>query len=156
MGLPVLMAVLSEEKIWPDFDCVYGLGCRAQAAGAAVAAIPEAAQSRVSNIAAARDDFPPPDYRRRASERTRCLAGTAHNAPPPSDLHGRRVSADDLARAAVVAVLAADCDLTAVRLPPLNPAAAVVRLLSNELEDRATNPLWRPGRRAWRAIRAAE
>ena len=51
------------EKHWKHFDLSAGSGCHPSPARAAVRAITEAAQSRVTSITGARDDFDPNLYR---------------------------------------------------------------------------------------------
>ena len=66
-GVPVFFAVVARkpdghEKHWKHFDLSSGVGCHPSAARAAVRAITEAAQSRVTSITGARDDFDPNLY----------------------------------------------------------------------------------------------
>jgi YcaO-like protein with predicted kinase domain len=67
-GVPVFFAVVApkpdgHEKHWKHFDLSAGSGCHPSQARAAVRAITEAAQSRVTSITGARDDFDPNLYR---------------------------------------------------------------------------------------------
>lgn len=67
VGVPVFFAVITpkpggNEKHWKHFDLSSGIGCHPSAARAAVRAITEAAQSRVTSITGARDDFDPNLY----------------------------------------------------------------------------------------------
>lgn len=67
VGVPVYFAVVARtpdghEKHWKHFDLSSGTGCHPSAARAAVRAITEAAQSRVTSITGARDDFDPNLY----------------------------------------------------------------------------------------------
>jgi YcaO-like protein with predicted kinase domain len=66
-GVPVYFAVVARtpdghEKHWKHFDLSSGFGFHPSAARAAVRAITEAAQSRVTSITGARDDFDPNLY----------------------------------------------------------------------------------------------
>ena len=67
VGVPVFFAVVApkpdgHEKHWKHFDLSAGSGCHPSPARAAVRAITEAAQSRVTSITGARDDFDPNLY----------------------------------------------------------------------------------------------
>ena len=67
VGIPVFFAVIAPrldgfEKHWKHFDLSSGSGCHPSPARAAIRAITEAAQSRVTSITGARDDFDPSLY----------------------------------------------------------------------------------------------
>jgi ribosomal protein S12 methylthiotransferase accessory factor len=67
LGIPVIFAVISpvpngHEDKWKHFDLTAGSGCHPEPARAAIRALTEAAQSRLTTIAAARDDFEPARY----------------------------------------------------------------------------------------------
>jgi len=67
LGIPVMFAVVSpvpngHEDKWKHFDLTAGSGCHPEPARAAIRAVTEAAQSRLTTIAAARDDFEPARY----------------------------------------------------------------------------------------------
>lgn len=67
IGLPVHMAVLSprpggHEANWKHFDLASGSGCHPDPVRASIRAVTEAAQSRLTSIAGARDDFAPEVY----------------------------------------------------------------------------------------------
>jgi ribosomal protein S12 methylthiotransferase accessory factor len=67
LGIPVIFAVISpvpngHEDKWKHFDLSAGSGCHPEPARAAIRAVTEAAQSRLTTIAAARDDFEPARY----------------------------------------------------------------------------------------------
>ncbi len=68
IGVPVSFAVVAPkpdgfEQHWKHFDLSSGSGCHPSHARAAIRAITEAAQSRVTSITGARDDFDPNLYR---------------------------------------------------------------------------------------------
>ena len=68
VGVPVLFATISpvpsgRESDWRYFDLSSGSGCHPNRARAAIRAVTEAAQTRLTTIAAARDDFDPLKYR---------------------------------------------------------------------------------------------
>ncbi|MDF2998639.1 MAG: hypothetical protein K0R27_4276 [Xanthobacteraceae bacterium] len=67
IGLPAMFATISprpdgREAEWRHFDIASGRGCHPAPARAAIRAITEAAQSRLTIIAGARDDFDPQLY----------------------------------------------------------------------------------------------
>lgn len=67
VGVPAIFATISphpdgREAGWRHFDIASGRGCHASPARAAIRAITEAAQSRLTVIAGARDDFDPELY----------------------------------------------------------------------------------------------
>jgi ribosomal protein S12 methylthiotransferase accessory factor len=67
IGLPAVFATISprpdgREAQWRHFDIASGRGCHPSPARAAIRAITEAAQSRLTIIAGARDDFDPELY----------------------------------------------------------------------------------------------
>jgi ribosomal protein S12 methylthiotransferase accessory factor len=67
VGVPVSFAIIAPkpdgfEKHWKHFDLSGGSGCHPSPARAAIRAITEAAQSRVTSITGARDDYDPNLY----------------------------------------------------------------------------------------------
>jgi len=68
VAIPVCFATISppldgDPRRWRHFDLQSGSGCHPNPARAAVRAVTEAAQSRLTAISGARDDFDPGDYR---------------------------------------------------------------------------------------------
>ena len=145
LGMPVIMAL-----IWPGaaksyFDVASGVCAHPSASRAAIGAIEEAAQTRISNIAGARDDIDPSEYALSLPPWLHDLVGTERTdgrpLPPampetafaalPGRLPGRTV---------------------AVALSSGAGPTSVYRLISQDLEDRPTNVHWRPGTRALRAM----
>jgi ribosomal protein S12 methylthiotransferase accessory factor len=66
--LPVFMATISSairRSIYLHFDLTAGYGCHLSPRIAAIRAITEAAQTRLTNISGARDDFDPSEYAQR-------------------------------------------------------------------------------------------
>lgn len=73
IGIPAVFATVSpvptgRETEWHHFDLASGSAARLDIAAAAVAAIGEALQSRLTVISGARDDFQPEVYERRIAE----------------------------------------------------------------------------------------
>jgi YcaO-like protein with predicted kinase domain len=67
IGVPVYFSTIApipngREDLWRHFDLSSGIGCHPSPARAAIRAITEAAQSRVTSITGARDDFDPNLY----------------------------------------------------------------------------------------------
>jgi len=70
LAIPVCFATISpspdsDPARWRHFDLQSGSGCHPDPARAAIRAVTEAAQSRLTAISGARDDFDPGDYRAR-------------------------------------------------------------------------------------------
>jgi YcaO-like protein with predicted kinase domain len=68
IGLPVFMATISpstQHGTYLHFDLAAGYGCHLSPRVAAMRAITEAAQTRITNISGARDDFDPSEYHQR-------------------------------------------------------------------------------------------
>ena len=68
IGLPVFMATISpatQHATYLHFDLAAGYGCHLSPRVAAMRAITEAAQTRITNISGARDDFDPSEYHQR-------------------------------------------------------------------------------------------
>lgn len=156
IGLPVIFALLAprDQPATRYFDLAAGCGCHPVAARAAIRAITEAAQTRISNIAGGRDDFDPAEYHQRLSASLQSLAtlrAEVPGPPPPGLPMGTGLSAlFDHARAQL-----AGAGITSIAAFPLGGAKAgiaVARLLAHGLEDRSTNRHWRPGLRATGAM----
>jgi ribosomal protein S12 methylthiotransferase accessory factor len=82
IGVPASFATVSpvpdgHEADWTHFDVASGYGCHPRPARAAMRAVTEAVQSRLTVISGARDDFAPERYRRKlASEIVTYLRAT--------------------------------------------------------------------------------
>jgi len=90
IDVPVFFATISprldgSEMHWKHFDLSSGSGCHPNAARAAIRAITEAAQSRATSIAGARDDFDPSLYTKRLNHDLlaypAAVPGRAHTWP---------------------------------------------------------------------------
>jgi ribosomal protein S12 methylthiotransferase accessory factor len=153
LGVPVIYATIFEDTGTDGyFDLAAGAGCHPVSSRAALRAITEAAQTRITNIAGARDDFSPDDYQRALpSDLQRLTRRAAPTTAPPRGLSPQtslealvQFCLSQLRRAGIGAILAAD-------LGGEEFGIAVVKLLVPELEDRGPNEHWRPGPRAARA-----
>jgi ribosomal protein S12 methylthiotransferase accessory factor len=152
-GLPVIGAFV-ERTILDDTAgdgtrACAGFACRLDANEAALAAVLEAAQSRLTDIAGARDDIEPADYAAHALSLPRPTAGTPEigeigRGPAPR-------SREAALRAAVDAVLAGgapDVMLFPLAPPPLEGATAeihVARVLVPGLEAAAADGVMQLG-----------
>lgn len=156
IGLPVIFALLAprDQSATRYFDLAAGCGCHPIAARAAIRAITEAAQTRVSNIAGGRDDFDPAEYHQRLSASLQSLA-TLHAdvpRPPPVGLALGTALPALLAHAKAQLVGAGITRVASFPLGGAEAGIAVTRLLAHGLEDRSTNRHWRPGARATGAM----
>ena len=153
LGVPCVMAIITERPNGNArlFDIAAGYGCHPNGARAAIRAITEAAQTRITNIAGGRDDVGPEEYLEAADDSIAFLesrtAGQDHapqwlaaETPLPEmlDRLGERVG--PTARIAWSELGGADYGIS------------VVRAISPVLEDRETNMHWVPGERAMRVL----
>jgi ribosomal protein S12 methylthiotransferase accessory factor len=158
IGVPVFFATISprldgSEVHWQHFDLLSGSGCHPNPIRAAIRAVTEAAQSRVTSITGARDDFDPAIYLRPCSHDLlaysiacprKSFAPKEVNVPSPDLLPfllGR------LRRAGIRSVIA---------VPLANEDGfSVAKVLVPELEHLAGERRTRFGARALRAMAGA-
>jgi ribosomal protein S12 methylthiotransferase accessory factor len=154
LGIAVVMAVLGPANhggFVGELEVNAGYGAHPVATRAAIRAITEAAQSRVTSIAASRDDIHSAAFDRAATEANlRLLDATPAHAVPVGLPLGTALPA--LTTAMSDALLAANVAVTTVILSDPAKPYAVVKILSADLEDRAANLNWRPGWRAFDAV----
>jgi YcaO-like protein with predicted kinase domain len=154
LGIPVVMAVLGPQDqggFIGELEVTAGYGAHPVATRAALRAITEAAQSRVTSIAASRDDIHSAAFDRAASDVNLRLLGTTPARPVPPGLPlGTDLSA--LSAAMKDALAAATITATSIVLSDPAKPYAVVKILSADLEDRAANLNWRPGWRSFDAV----
>lgn len=154
VGVPCIYAVLSPDGR-PDrhFDAATGAGCHPVAAIAARRAIVEAAQTRISIIAGARDDIAEADYGARLSRDVAVLIGAAApTRPAPVGLARDTGLSQQLE---FVNAGLTKARLNRILVVPLGGARIgihVLRAFVPGLEDRLTNKHWRPGPRATAAM----
>lgn len=154
IGVPVIYAAL-----WPadgadkHFDLATGASCHPVVAIAARRAIVEAAQTRITNIAGARDDIVEGEYDQQLGRSIAVLTEeTPATRPAPVGLP--MSSGEDELIAALQAGLAR-VGLNRVVVIPLGGeqfGIRVAKLYVPGLEDRLTNTNWRPGPRATAAM----
>jgi ribosomal protein S12 methylthiotransferase accessory factor YcaO len=141
------MALLWSGKPDRYFDVASGVCAHWSASRAVIGAVQEAAQTRISNIAGARDDIDPAEYDIPLPPwivELLAFPSPVDRALPAS------LSVDDFVglperlggRAIVVPLTSAKAELH------------VVKVLAETMEDRSTNAHWRPGARAIRAMTA--
>lgn len=157
IGIPVIYAtIFGETGSNTYFDLAAGVGCHPLAGRAAMRAITEAAQTRITNIAGARDDFDPSEYALSRPGPHFSLAGSpSPKSRPPAGLGpGRSLNTlidfclDRLRASSINEIIAVD-------LGGGEFGISVLKLLAPRLEDRGPNSNWRPGPRAAAAILAS-
>ena len=145
LGVPVVMALLWSGKPRHYFDVASGVCAHPSAIRALVGAVEEAAQTRISNVAGARDDIDPVEYGLPLPGWIADLIKQrdAGQRPLPASMHEANFTGlpDRMKGRTVVVPLSRDGE-------PIS----VVKLLSETLEDRSTNLHWRPGLRAIKAM----
>jgi ribosomal protein S12 methylthiotransferase accessory factor len=154
LGIPVVMAVLGPEHrggFVGELEVTAGYGAHPVAARAAIRAITEAAQSRVTGIASSRDDIHSAAFDRAASAVNLRLLDATPARPIPAGL-SLGTPLPMLTAAMTDALASANVGATRVVLSDPAKPYAVVKILSPDLEDRAANLNWRPGWRAFDAV----
>jgi ribosomal protein S12 methylthiotransferase accessory factor len=153
-GLPVIYAVISpDDGAERHFDAATGASCHPIAAVAARRAIVEAAQTRITNIAGARDDIVENEYEQQLSHSIAVLTETpTTDRPAPVGLTAP-ASEDGILAALRAGLMRAGLNRTVV-IPMGGESMGihVVKVFVPGLEDRLTNRNWRPGRRATAAM----
>ncbi len=155
-GIPCVMAVIGERGgAGKDyFTMAAGYGAHPVAARAALRAITEAAQTRITSIAGARDDIDPGTY-------TRVIGATEASLLDMRPARGRTIPAglantsslNDMFAWILRRLRETDVsDIHAYRLSEPDLGFSVVKLLCHDLEDRAANPNWRPRARALKVL----
>ncbi len=154
LGVPVVMAVLgpaARTGFVGELEVTAGYGAHPVAARAAIRAITEAAQSRVTSIAASRDDIHSAAFEGAASATNLRLFDAKPGKAPPSGLP-LGTSLDELNDVMLTVLQRANISATRVVLSDPSHDYAVVKVVSADLEDRAANLNWRPGWRSFDAV----
>lgn len=157
IGVPAYFAVLAEQRPtgggWRHFDLSRGSGCHPFAIRAAIRAVTEAAQSRLTAISAGRDDFSPALYQ----------------APLKADLHVFRLAEpgwieplrEEHARGSHLGAMLDRLRARGIRSVVVVPLGgeefgiSVVKVIVPDLEDPPESKHRRLGRRAINAMLAA-
>ena len=156
LGVPVIMAVLAPIQSGPlrYLDISAGWGSHPVPARAAIRAITEAAQSRVTSIASSRDDISEQAFETEANDELVAQVTAQPRASAPIGLR-RGTSLAELNSNLLTALAARGCHVTVVDISPPGLPFAVAKVLSADLEDRDANTNWRPGWRATEILVAA-
>lgn len=153
-GLPTVYAVLSpEDGADRHFDAATGASCHPVAAVAARRAIVEAAQTRITNIAGARDDIVENEYEQELSRSIAVL--TELDNPERDAPAGLTAPATEEGLLAALRAGLARANINRTVVIPLGGediGIHVVKVFVPGLEDRLTNRNWRPGNRAAAAM----
>ena len=154
IGVPVIYATLfPADGADKHFDLTTGASCHPIAAVAARRAIVEAAQTRITNIAGARDDIVADEYDQQLGRSIAVLTkDTPTLRPAPA---GLPAGSSEAALIAALQAGLARAGLHRVIVIPLGGercGIAVAKLYVPGLEDRLTNANWRPGARATAAM----
>ena len=156
-AIPVFFATISpppsgHESQWSHFDLSSGSGCHPRQARAAIRAITEAAQTRLTTISAARDDFDPRKYATRLKADLLPYVYCSPKRDKPSEEEA------DIDRNAYLAFMIARLKaigVTSVVVVPLevgDPAYAVAKVLVPDLETVPGDRRFVHGARALRAM----
>ena len=154
LGIPVIMAVLGPSYragFVGELEVTAGYGAHPVAVRAAIRAITEAAQSRVTAIAASRDDIHSAAFDSAAADVNLRLLDALPAAHVPSGLP-LGAALPDLLDVMKAVLQRGNISATAVTLSDPTHPYAVVKILSADLEDRAANLNWRPGWRSFDAV----
>jgi YcaO-like protein with predicted kinase domain len=152
LGIPTVLAVSGPKvpRYSRRFDIATGAGTHPIPARAALRAITEAAQTRVTSISGARDDVRPGAYRTSgAPEAFELLAAQPARRQIATPMAPSAWTAEALLEQTLDQLAAGGvADLVAVDLGAERYGVSVVRVVSDLLEDRGPNSNWRPGPRA--------
>jgi ribosomal protein S12 methylthiotransferase accessory factor len=151
LGVPVVMAVLgpADQVSVGETEITSGYGCHPVGAIAALRAITEAAQGRVTAIASTRDDIDQSSFGRRAPTAHLELLRATPCRRAPRDT---KIGLTGMLGAVKTALGINGCVASMISLAPASLPFSVVRVLCFDLEDRSANVNWRPGRRAFEYV----
>jgi ribosomal protein S12 methylthiotransferase accessory factor len=153
LRVPVVMAVIgpADARASRSLEYAAGYGAHPVAARAALRAITEAAQSRVTSIAAARDDIDRHRFLTEGDAMERRLLEAPSPSTPPRGLPIHTVL-PALLDEVTAAFAEHEYDVVVVSLAEPDLPCVVLKVLCPELEDRGANLNWRPGRRYEKAF----
>jgi len=156
LDLPCVIAMVGPSQ--PDerepFAICSGHACHPVTARAALNALLEAVQGRITAIAAARDDIVPSAFDDTVQARDIELLNAAPRRRPSAGLE-RSASLATSLQWTIGRLHAARIDPVAVLVGGARYGVAVIKVLSETLEDRDPNLHWRPGERALHALGVA-
>lgn len=161
IAVPVYFATVApvpngREDLWKHFDLSSGCGCHPSPARAAIRAITEAAQSRVTSITGARDDFDPNLYGTQIKADLMVYVRATPHARPFTKLSDVPSAADNLR---FVLERLVSVGVSSVIVVPLaadgEPGFAAVRVLVPQLENQPGDRRQRYGKRALKVIMGA-
>ena len=153
IGIPVVMAVLgpADARWASSLEIAAGYGAHPVSLRAAIRAITEAAQSRVTSIAASRDDIGAELFDEPADDINVRMLMTPPVAKPPEGLSvGRPLRA--LVDWTLERLQTQAIDVCAVEISDDGLPFSVVKVVSQALEDRDANLNWSPGVRCGRVM----
>ncbi len=160
-GIPCVMAVIGEtgKQCRRHFDLAAGYGAHPNTDRAAIRAITEAAQSRITAIAGSRDDIDPATYNADAADHhieLLAMPPQPRRAMPQGVALGAHLP--NLLAATVFSTMATS-NAGSIYVFELNDSKkdrfSVVKVVAPFLEDRDANSNWRPGARALRLMMQA-
>ena len=147
LPIPTIMALIGPHDGGSYFELASGTGTHPVAARAAIRAITEAAQSRVTTIAGSGDDLDDLAFGAPAVPAARALlAANPVGSPTRGLATGTPLQA--LSEWSRNILIDAGIDATIVPLDAARFGVHAVRAVSVQLEDREANRNWRPGRRS--------
>jgi YcaO-like protein with predicted kinase domain len=156
LGVPTFQAVIFDDVVESGrhFDLSAGAGTHPVAVRAAIRAITEAAQTRITNIAGARDDFSPEEYRFALDPSLLIYRGGSavggQSLPAGCPMGSSAQQLDAYLDAAL-----RHRKVNEVIVVPVGGDAfggAVIKVFAPRLEDKGPNSNWRPGPRALSAM----
>jgi ribosomal protein S12 methylthiotransferase accessory factor len=162
IGVPVYFSTVApvpngREDLWKHFDLSSGMGAHPSPARAAIRAITEAAQSRVTSITGARDDFDPNLYGTQLKADLTAYLRASPCRRPLTDMRDVPDSADNLE---FILQRLARAGIGSVIVVPLaaeeEPGFAAARVLVPELENPPGDRRQRFGKRALRTMMGAQ
>lgn len=157
IGIPSVMAVIGDQAhLAPNhFSLAAGYGAHPNSSRAAIRAITEAAQTRVTSIAGSRDDIDPSQYNEAAAkEHVELLEFPANKGRTMTSGLPLGMQLTELIKATKTSLRTAHYtgDVFVFPLSASNNDFSVVKIIAPSLEDRDGNTNWRPKERALMAI----
>ncbi|MBN8893030.1 MAG: hypothetical protein BGP12_11520 [Rhodospirillales bacterium 70-18] len=161
LAIPCFHVIIDDRRARPPFLGRFGgVGCHPNAGVALCRALAEAAQSRLTLIAGARDDIPREAYALVGRHRSLASMIVPEAGPPPAGVAWHRAASFDtphidadlhatlarLAQHSIARIVAVDLTRPDIGVP-------CVRMIAPDLEGMAHKPGYRPGPRVRAALR---